>query len=148
MSTTVEGRAARLPEGWRQFRDKPLGLAPHGLRQTEVEMSAHNDYAAFLFERGYPGLAGLVLLLGGGVARAVYSGLQGDAAHRRLMGALLGALLVTVIIEWVHEFIREREVWLVMASIVLFARFELGQRQSRQRDIQATRWPTASAKPE
>jgi len=141
----MKQRTAQLPAGWKLFSDKPLGLGPDGMLAAKGH-NVHNDYAEYLFERGYLGFAGLLFLLGGGAARAVYSGLHGHAAHRRLMAALLGALLVTVVTEWAHEYMRDREVWLVMAMIVLFARFELRRRRSEQRDIQATRWPWASAK--
>lgn len=142
----VEGRAGMVFSGWEQFREKPLGLGPHGMRISDVERNTHNEYAAYLFERGYLGFAGLLFLLGGAAARAIYSGLHGDAAHRRLMATLLGVLLMTVVTDLAHEYMREREVWLGIAMIVLFAEFELRRRQSEQRDVRATRWPWASAK--
>jgi O-antigen ligase len=142
----VEGRAGMVFSGWEQFREKPLGLGPHGMRISDVERNTHNEYAAYLFERGYLGFAGLLFLLGGAAARAIYSGLHGDVAHRRLMAALLGVLLMTMVTDLAHEYMREREVWLGIAMIVLFAEFELRRRQSEQRDVRATRWPWASAK--
>jgi O-antigen ligase len=140
---SVESRTAMVASGFRQWAKKPIGLSPHGMRETDEERNTHNDFAAYLFERGYLGFTGLVFLLGGAAARAIYSGLQGDSAHRRLMAALLGVVVVTMVNELAQEFMREREIWLTMAMVMLFARFELQQRQLLKRQNQVVRWPWA-----
>ncbi len=138
---SVESRTSMLASGFRQWSDKPVGLAPHGMRESTEERNTHNDYGAYLFERGVLGFTGLVLLLGGAAARAIYSGLRGDDAHRRLMATLLGVMMVTIVIELSQEFMREREIWLTMAMVVLFGEFELRRRRTWLAEIQAARWP-------
>lgn len=138
---SIESRLRTVETGWRQFREQPMGLAPHGMRESIEERNVHNDYAAYLYERGFLGFAGLLLLLGGAAVKAIYSGLNGDDEHRRLMAILLGVLVVTIVTELVHEYMREREVWLVMAMIVLLADFEMNRRQTQKHVLQARRWP-------
>jgi O-antigen ligase len=150
----VQQGLSRIPEslskrmnmvlsGWKQFRDNPLGLSPHGMRLSETERNVHNDYAAYLYERGILGFAGLVFLFGGAVIRAIYSGFRGDDANRRYMATLLAVLLITIFTEFVHEYMREREVWLGMAMIVLFTGFEYQRLRHERRLVQKRNWPWA-----
>lgn len=130
---STESRLAMVLSGWEQFRERPIGLAPHGMRESTAERNVHNDYAAYLYERGFLGFLGIILLLGGAAMRAIYSGMNGDANHRRLMAMLLGVLFVTIVTELAHEYMREREVWLTMAMIILFSQFEFEGRMALQR---------------
>lgn len=142
---SVESRTAMLESGFRQWSQKPIGLSPHGMRETDAERNTHNDFGAYLYERGPLGFLGLLFLLAGSGAHAIYSGIHGDDDHRRLMAGLLGVVVVTLVNELAQEFMREREIWLTMAMIMIFADLEAKQRQAEKRAIQAVRWPWAVA---
>jgi hypothetical protein len=140
---SFESRTAMVRSGWQQFVEQPIGLAPHGMRETTEERNVHNDYAAYLFERGYLGFLGLLFLMGGAATYAIYSGFHGDDLHRRRMATLLALLVVTMISELVHEYMREREVWMGMAMIILYAEFALRNHQIEKHQAQQKRWPWA-----
>ncbi len=142
---SVESRTAMLESGFRQWSQKPIGLSPHGMRETDAERNTHNDFGAYLYERGPLGFIGLLFLLAGAGAHAIYSGIHGDDDHRRLMAGLLGIIVVTLVNELAQEFMREREIWLTMAMIMIFADLEAQRRQAEKRAIQAVRWPWAIA---
>lgn len=138
---SIASRTDMLRSGFGQWAEKPIGLSPHGMRETLEERNTHNDYGAYLYERGYLGFTGLIFLLWASALRAWYGAMHSTGEFRTLMAALMGVVFVTIVNELVQEYMREREIWLTMAMIILLLEFEGKRRLASMRAEQMRRSP-------
>jgi O-antigen ligase len=140
-------RAERSADGreriWHRLGERyaraPLGIGPGnsamqrlsvGERERKssfLSKEAHNDYIAYLVERGPLGLLGLLILMGQGFA-FVAAGLarSGDRAWRAGAGgaiaaALAGGLVATAAHSFVMEKLHFRHFWMFLALAAAFA---------------------------
>ncbi len=103
--------------GWREFQKRPWGFGPNSA--SEIQASLHNDYLAFLFERGPVGLIGWILLLLEPLIYVIRAALQsqGDRKHQWQILALGAGFLANGMNAAVHELSHTRQLWLLMAFI-------------------------------
>jgi len=139
----LKDRGQLLGESWREFRERPLGLGPHGLRASDVEKNVHNEYMAYLVERGFLGLTGLLLMYLMFAATALTSMWRGDRAHRVLMAGLIAAFTVQVLFDLAHEILRQRYVWMLLILMFIYADLERHRSQAQRQATMARQWPWA-----
>jgi O-antigen ligase len=115
----------------RSFLSNPLGLGvgPAGFREVGYvqggqfgvgrRISLHDDYLAFLVERGVIGFAGLVLLLVA-LAAAIIRASRDTASDDEVMrvAGLAAMFVFTLVDSMTHEVTHYRHVWLVWALIL------------------------------
>jgi len=117
ISYSVEGRLLILSGGWREFLRRPLGVGPNTF--GAISASLHNDYAAFLFERGLLGFLGWLGLVGGTLVTTVRAArrISSDAARTWTLLALGAGFLSHALNAFAHEVSHFRYVWLLMAFL-------------------------------
>lgn len=117
-SHSLESRLSIARWAWNIYSHNPLGIGPNSF--STIEGSLHNDYAAFLFERGPLGLIGWVWMIG---AMLVMSLRTANKLIDRFQSwqvlALGAAVLACAINAFTHEISHMRQVWLLM--VLLFA---------------------------
>ncbi len=115
----MQRRLAILSMGWHEFVKRPWGVGPNAF--GSLRASLHNDYIAFLFERGPVGFLGWLGIVGGTLATTLRESHRVSSNPARLWGILaLGAgFLANALNSFVHEVSHFRSLWLLM--IFLFA---------------------------
>ena len=113
----IQRRTAIIANGWFHFRDRPWGVGPNTFETVSV--SLHNDYIAFLFERGPLGVLGWIGIvagtLGAALGESLRTPLHSDRT-RRLM--FLGAgFVANAVNAFAHEVSHSRALWLSMAFL-------------------------------
>ncbi len=117
-----EGRLYLWQRGFDAFLDHGvyvLGVGPENFREVDGRgKQLHNDFMAFLVERGFLGVIGLVLLAAVALSRSV----QLILLHRKypdrigLEGVIfLAALCAAMVESLTHQFFHFRELWLLLA---------------------------------
>jgi hypothetical protein len=104
--------------GWDIFSHNMLGVGPNGASDI-AGFSLHNDYMAFLAERGVLGLMGLLLLVALTMACVVASVrlARGDRVRQLQAIALGGGFVANFVDAMAHEVTHSRPLWLLMATI-------------------------------
>ena len=114
----------------------PTGIGPN-VTASVTGIGAHNDYVAFISERGVLGLIGLFVLLGEILFWLVLAARASRSGSSHLAtGALLGGLIGLSVMAASHEVTHGRAVWLLFAMIFLhykFVRSEFGVQGSEFR---------------
>jgi O-antigen ligase len=125
----IEKRLAVYGAGWNLFRENVLGIGPNSSAAL-VGGGLHNDYLAFLVERGVLGLAGLLLLIALVLACVMASVrlAQGDRARQIQTIALGGGFVANFVDAAAHEITHSRSLWLLTAMI--FAQYYLLRRRA------------------
>ncbi len=104
-------------------QEHPTGIGPNVTVSIAV-IAVHNDYIAFMSERGPLGLIGLLLLLGEVLFWLALAARDGRAwPHHLASGALLGGLTSVAAMAMSHEVTHGRAVWLLFAVIFLHYKF-------------------------
>jgi hypothetical protein len=117
-SRSLAGRLEILGYGWQFYRLHPLGTGPNVY--FSLRGSLHNDYTAFLFERGPLGLVGWLWLVGAALLVPLQIARQLMDRHQRWQVLALDAgLLACFINAFSHEVSHMRQVWVLM--VFLFA---------------------------
>jgi hypothetical protein len=108
-------------------RGSPLGEGPVSTKprlrreQAPLIKEAHDDYLAALIERGPIGFVGVLLLVFGLAARALFATrvrlADGFAATVRRPNALMGAVAGTLVAGVVYELLHVRHVWTLFAFV-------------------------------
>lgn len=130
LSTSVERRVALINWAWPHYLQHPLGTGPNSF--WKLMTSLHNDYIAFLFERGPLGLIAWLWLVGGTLVAAFRAAQRAlEAQHRWQVLALGTGFLAVSINAFTHEVSHMRQVWLLMAF--LFASVHIIQRYVDER---------------
>jgi hypothetical protein len=117
----VERRTNLLGIGWEFFSHNLLGVGPAGVSAI-FGVGLHNDYMAFLAERGGLGLIGFLLLITLTMACALASArlAHGDRV-RQLQAIALGVgFLANCIDAMAHEVFHSRSLWFLMAVIFAY----------------------------
>ena len=117
----VEKRTNLLSIGWEFFSHNPLGVGPAGVSAI-FGVGLHNDYMAFLAERGGLGLIGFLLLITLTMACVLASArlAHGDRV-RQLQAIALGVgFLANCIDAMAHEVFHTRFLWFLMAMIFAY----------------------------
>lgn len=147
ISGGVEDRLSLVTDGWREFRDHPLGLGPHGMRASGVEKNVHNEYVSYLYERGVVGFLGLMAMIATIIVIGARSMANATPAHRAVMAGLLVAYVQVVINDLAHELSRQRDVWMLIVLVVSYAGVELRQRAAQRQANLEQNYPWAYAQP-
>jgi O-antigen ligase len=146
-----EGREVIWSTGLDAFLKNPLGLGvgPAGFVQEVVvaggpwgagrSKGLHNDYLAFLVERGVIGFAGLLLLLGA-LGSILRHGLGHAGRDRQFLwaAALCGMFVFNLIDSVNHEVLHYRHVWLMFALIAAAEKLA-GRRSSAMQPFSGAR---------
>ena len=108
---SLMGRVSLIQDGWNSYKFYPFGLGPS-------TSDLHNDYVAFLFERGPFGLIGWLWLIGVGL-RAIWktARAQEKLFYRWQVLALGAAFLSIMVNSFSHEVFHFRQVWMLMAFL-------------------------------
>lgn len=119
------------------FQNYPLGIGPNVSKEA-IGIGLHNDYVAFMVERGLLGFIGLILLIGEMLLWLVLARKNGvTRQHHFTTGALLGGLVSVLAVAATHEVTHSRPVWLLFAVNFLHCRLlqpGTGQVTSRPAD--------------
>jgi hypothetical protein len=100
---------------WKTYNRNPWGTGPNSFAS-----GLHNDYIAFLFERGPAGLIGWLGIIGSTLLRSLQATTQLVNKHQRWQVLALGAgFLACAVNAFSHEISHMRQVWLLM--VFLFA---------------------------
>jgi O-antigen ligase len=149
---STDERTAIWKTGVKTFLENPLGIGigPAGFAEVEFvrgghygvgrRISLHNDYLAYLVERGVLGFCGLAGLLGT-MAYLAYRAIKGARSNRGMLWALgLSGMFVYILVDaMTHEVTHYRHVWLAFGLIAAQAR--LADRAGRAPE--SDRQPTA-----
>lgn len=114
---SLSSRVYIMNWGWDVFRDYPWGVGPNGY--ATIRGSLHNDYIAFLFERGMLGFLGWIGLLAQTITRpisALRSAARPDERWRILV--LLSGFSACALNSFSHELSHMRQLWLLMALLL------------------------------
>ncbi len=113
---SVGGRLARAENSWPIYNLHPWGTGPAGL--ASLGLSLHNDYLAFLFERGPAGLVGWLWLVGTVLLVPLRVACRLADRHHCWQAWALGAgFLAAAMNAFSHEVSHFRHVWLLMAFL-------------------------------
>lgn len=125
----AEKRANLLSKGWQAFLNAPLGLGPFASRVSEINKGLHNEYAAYLFERGILALLGLLLML-----VQVLPCIESSASltrvgsiRRHQLASYTGIFISTLVTALSHEVLHSRDFWFVLG--LMFAQNRLLKRE-------------------
>lgn len=111
LPSSVLSRTELMQYGWGLFKLHPLGIGPG-------TCDLHNDYIAFLFERGPLGLIGWLWLIATGLLTCWKTAwAQNISFHRWQVLALGAAFLSTMVNSLSHEVFHFRQVWMLMAFL-------------------------------
>jgi len=133
-------RSVVWSSGIRSFLDNPLGIGvgPAGFREVGYvsgghygigrRISLHDDYLAFLVERGVIGFAGLLLLFAS-LGRALLGLLERSRTDDELISAaaLTGMFVFILADSAFHEVTHYRHVWLAFSLILASERLQQGR---------------------
>jgi hypothetical protein len=120
----LEKRLGIWISGLNAYEQYPSGIGPN-VTKTVVGGGMHNDFLAFLAERGPIGFAGLILVIGEALFWLLWLSRRPVGNYHQAIGALLGGLAaVWGAMATTHEISHERQVWLFMAAVYLYYKFE------------------------
>jgi O-antigen ligase len=98
----------------------PWGIGPDSYRDLDVlRKPLHNDLLAFAIERGWLGLAGLILLGGwalGGALRLVRTRPEHGSEAGLKLAIFLAVITAATVHAQFHQIFHDRAVWLVLAA--------------------------------
>ena len=115
-SRSVVDRMAIIEKAWSVYRDYPFGTGPN--TSTLIYKSLHNDYFAFLIERGPLGLIGFLWIMGATLIKSLRMAYwKKDGFNCLLMLSLGMGFFSCAINAFVHEITHFRQVWVLMAFI-------------------------------
>jgi hypothetical protein len=122
LAGSIGKRVVIFSAGWDIFSHNMLGVGPNGASEVLGGGSLHNDYLAFLAERGTLGLTGLVLLMVLTTACVVASVRlsHGDRVRQLQAMALGGGFVAYFVNAMAHEVTHFRSLWLLMAMVFAY----------------------------
>lgn len=110
------GRSDLIQNTWPAYLQHPLGLGPSG--GAVPAGGLHNDYVAFLFERGPFGVLGWLWLLGSTLLTPLRVAYRCTDGHKRWQSLTLAAgFLACALNALSHEIFHFRQVWALMAFV-------------------------------
>jgi hypothetical protein len=132
LSRSLSDRSTLLEGAWSAYWQHPLGTGPNTAAER-VGGDLHNDYAAFMFERGPLGVAGWLWLVGSTLLAPLrVAHRHPDSSSRWRVLALGAGFLACAVNALSHEVSHFRQVWVLMAFIfavssILSASAETGE---------------------
>jgi hypothetical protein len=115
-SRSLESRFALIERAWSIYIESPLGTGPNSF--ASYKGTLHNDYLAFLFERGPLGAIGLMWLVGAALLGPLRVAFWQTEGYRRWQMLSLGAgFLACAVNAFSHEVSHFRQVWVLMAFV-------------------------------
>jgi hypothetical protein len=118
VSTSLSRRLDLIAWAWEFYIRHPWGTGPNSFHSLWV--SLHNDYLAFLFERGPIGVIGWLWMVGATLLTPLRAANQLVNGHQRWQVLALGAgFLACAVNALSHEISHTRQVWMLM--VFLFA---------------------------
>lgn len=127
---SFSSRETLVSGAWQVFENYPLGLGPN-------VADAHNDYIAFLFDRGPLGLLGWLTLVATTLIAPVKNIFQKkDESRLWQLMALWAGFLAVSILAFTHEISHFRQVWVLLAFLYATnTHFSLGDVSAKSRPI-------------
>lgn len=123
LSHSATSRFDILMWAWETYRRHPWGTGPNSFGS-----GLHNDYAAFLFERGPVGVIGWLWMIGATLLSSLQAAIQLVDKRQRWQVLLLGAgFLACAVNAFSHEVSHMRQVWLLMAFLFALSYAHLAQ---------------------
>jgi len=117
LSRSFGDRIDLIERGWSLYLTNPLGSGPNTY-EVLFGVELHNDYLAFLCERGPLGLLGWLFLVGATLIRSINVAYhQKDNFQRWRMLALGAGFLVCALNAFSHEVFHFRQVWVLVAFL-------------------------------
>jgi hypothetical protein len=111
LPASVMSRVILMQNCWGLYKHSPFGVGPS-------TCDLHNDYVAFLFERGPFGLIGWLWLIGTGLWTSWKTAwVQKKLLYRWQVLALGAAFLSIMVNSFSHEVFHFRQVWMLMAFL-------------------------------
>jgi hypothetical protein len=113
---SMASRLTRIEEFWSIYSLHPWGTGPDS--SASFQLSLHNDYVAFLFERGPAGAIGWLWIVASTLLTPLRVAYQHPDRHRRWQVLVLGAGFAACAINALtHEVSHFRQVWVLMAFV-------------------------------
>lgn len=117
--TSMMSRVVLIQNGWAVYKFYPFGIGPNtsGLFNSEL----HNDYIAFLFERGPFGLIGWLWFIWVSLSTVWKTAqVQTSLVYRWQILALGAAFFSMIVNAFSHEIFHFRQVWMLMAFLFAY----------------------------
>jgi hypothetical protein len=134
LSHSLASRADILGRAWETYRRHLLGTGPNSFSSL-IGGSLHNDYAAFLFERGPVGLIGWLWMIGATLLTSLRAANQLVNKCQRWQVLTLGAgFLACAVNAFSHEISHMRQVWILVAFLFALCYANLSQQATRPPD--------------
>jgi hypothetical protein len=125
-SRSLNDRFELIGWAWRIYSRYPVGIGPNGF--STLRASLHNDYAAFLFERGPVGLIGWLLMLGTAVLEPLWPAARlVDRSRRWQVLAPSAGIFACSINALSHEISHMRQFWMLMVFLFALSYAHLAQ---------------------
>lgn len=113
---SMTSRLGRIDRSWSIYSRHPWGTGPSAY--ASLGLSAHNDYVAFLFERGPVGAIGWLWMVGAALLAPLRAAYQRTDRHQRWQVlALWAGFLACAMNAFTHEVSHFRQVWVLMAFL-------------------------------
>ncbi|MBN1872943.1 MAG: O-antigen ligase family protein [Anaerolineae bacterium] len=116
LAVSFSSRISTIKNAWPVYIHYPLGTGPNSFGQFQV--SLHNDYVAFFFERGPIGFIGWMSIVSIGLLTPLEGIRKSHTAYQRQQMLALGAgFLACVLNAFVHEVSHFRQLWMLLAFL-------------------------------
>ena len=125
-SRSLGDRFELLGWAWQVYSRYPLGVGPNAF--STIRASLHNDYAAFLFERGPLGIIGWLWMIGATLLMPLRTAYQLADGHQRWQVLAPGAgFLACAVNAFSHEVSHMRQVWMLLVFLFALSYAHLAQ---------------------
>jgi len=116
---SLAGRLTIMEQAWSMYSLHPWGVGPAiSHLHMPIGASLHNDFVAFLVERGPLGFSGWLWLVGATLLAPLRTAYQRTDRHQRWQVLALGAgFLACAMNAFTHEVSHFRQVWVLMAFL-------------------------------
>lgn len=115
-SRSLGDRLELIKWAWQIYSRHPWGVGPNAF--STLRASLHNDYVAFLFERGPIGAIGWMLMVGATLLTPLQVANRLINKHQRWQVLALGAgFLACAVNAFSHEVSHMRQMWMLMAFL-------------------------------
>lgn len=112
---SLTGRFTRIEEYWPIFKRHPWGTGPD--TSASLGLSLHNDYLAFLFERGPVGALGWLWMVGATLLTPLKAARLHTNGGRWQVLALGAGFLASAVNSIAHEVSHFRQLWVLMVFL-------------------------------
>ncbi|MDY6876698.1 MAG: O-antigen ligase family protein [Chloroflexota bacterium] len=125
-SRSLGDRFELIGWAWQIFSHHPWGVGPNAF--STIRASLHNDYAAFLFERGPVGIIGWLWMIGATLLMPLRAANQSTDGYQHWQILAPGAgFLACAVNALSHEISHMRQVWMLMVFLFALSYAHLAQ---------------------